>query len=638
MQNKNTLFALLFLIIALANIVVHYLAGHALEGQLFNADALYLPTLFADLIGKRGHVGDWFLTPAPYFFPDYPMFLLAYVVGSGPYYQILSFALLQVTLTFVAIWLLARELIGARALSVAGLITVTLVWLALSSVEPFVLLLASAFHYGIFLTSLLLVALWLRGIGPQPKPPHAGMVLMMAALAFFSTLSDSLFVVQLVVPLVAITVFMAFAGRDFSLRNKLPLLVVALAAGLGSWAYRFAVAHPTRYSPGVGTEHMLTNLDALYSLFRMAAESNPILGLCFLGYLGLVAYALYRLVRGAGDKLLWLALFSFLSLGATLSAMVLVDQPVTARYLIPGFSWAVVIVLIVLTRHLGRWLFPVASTACLGVLAFLTFGSYTLVQNNGLAQRFYPAEIACIDQALEHAQVSNGIATYWNAKYLQAFSQHDLTVAQHGEDFAEFRWITSGWYFRPTYDFAVVAAADQPAGKRYAEQLVRINGQPEKIKSCGDKSVYFYGKDRLRVKKIALVGDSFTWKACELPTVIGEATPECGVRKRDIVQFGHLSFGPYEPLPAGRYRVEINFSSQAGKTETAGNWDVVLALPTEAKVLNNGLLGGTDGSIGQVTSEFTLGANQDMQKVEVRTWAEPNIELNLADIRLTRVQ
>lgn len=88
--------------------------------------------------------------------------MLAYLIGSTPYSQIILFALIQATLTFFAIWFVASLTAKVNSLLTASTGLVTLIWLALSAGEPFVLILNSAYHYGAFLSAIFLVALWIK--------------------------------------------------------------------------------------------------------------------------------------------------------------------------------------------------------------------------------------------------------------------------------------------------------------------------------------------------------------------------------------------------------------------------------------------------------------------------------------------
>ncbi|HHW4683172.1 MAG TPA: hypothetical protein ACQGQI_08440 [Xylella sp.] len=121
------------------------------------------------------------------------------------------------------------------------------------------------------------------------------------------------------------------------------------------------------------------------------------------------------------------------------------------------------------------------------------------------------------------------------------------------------------------YDFAIISKNAQSPYKLPAELLVRINGVPKLVKSCGQRVVYVYEKKNLRLKKIVNKGNAYTWKACELPTVIGEKTAECEMRKKDNAQLGYLTFGPYEQLSAAQYIFEIAYSSPAKQGIEVGN-------------------------------------------------------------------
>ncbi len=80
LKNQEHIIAFVLLILSLDNIIVFYLGGHSFRGYLVeNSDLLYLPTLFSDLISKRGRISDWFLTPAPYFFPDYLVIVVLFL-------------------------------------------------------------------------------------------------------------------------------------------------------------------------------------------------------------------------------------------------------------------------------------------------------------------------------------------------------------------------------------------------------------------------------------------------------------------------------------------------------------------------------------------------------------------------------
>jgi hypothetical protein len=107
------------------------------------------------------------------------------------------------------------------------------------------------------------------------------------------------------------------------------------------------------------------------------------------------------------------------------------------------------------------------------------------------------------------------------------------------------------------------------------------------------------------------------------------------MRKKNIAQSGHLTYGPYKELPAGQYNFEIAFSSTAAKIDTAGNWGVTVSLPNEVRIIKNGLIKGSGGNTEKITGSFTLASSQ---KIEIRTWAQKNMDLKVIYIRVIRVR
>lgn len=640
MRRKVNVFAIVVLALSLVNVAIQYLSDHSIQSQLFNSDALYLPTLLSDIFSKGGRITDWFLTPAPYFFPDCLVFLFAYLVGSGSYSQIIAFALTQIALTFLLVWFLVKETTVGGHFFTASTILVALIWLALNSGEPFSLALNSAFHYGIFLVAILMTALWNKCGRESEKSRRMAFYTLMTFLAFASTLSDNLFLVQVVAPLFATQVLISLSKRDLSFKSMLPLMFVIILGVLGSVSYKWVVTNNTRYPVNIGTHKLSANLKEIYELFCATIISRPVL-LVFLIYLCVVLYSFALLVRGARKipPSSWLAIFSFLSSCTTLCAVLLVTNlPVTSRYLIPALFWPVIVAFIFLNNFLREYFTPAAIVVALVALASMSWDSYQFFRINAIQTQYYPEDVSCIDDFLEKENLNSGIAQYWDAKYIQNFSRLNLNLAQHFGNLREMYWVTSKEYFKENYDFAIISEEANPPYKISSEALVRLNGPPKLVKACGSRSVYVYGRGKMRVRRIVNVGDSYLWNACELPTIIGERTADCRMQKMDGIQSGYVTFGPYEKLPVGHYTFEIAYSSIVSKGGIAGDWDVVLHLPKNEQVLNKGLIAGSGGADDKVVGKFALDFEQNMGEIEVRTLARSNVDLKIIYIRVDRVQ
>jgi len=499
----------LFVGAGIASAIVIYLAGYPFAKNLFNSDALYLPTLMRDLLADGGRIQDWYLTPAPYFFPDYPLFFIAYLAAPTAYLQFAVFAALQILALLLALFILAKCAVR-RAWLAACLITLAFVWFAVGFGEPFVLLLTSAYHYGAFICALVLVAMWMLVIRQQPGPTRYGWLLVACAIAFLATLSDNIFIVQASVPFLAANICFDIAMRRLAFGRMLNALAIVIASFAGALSYRFVVTHDTRYPIEIGLAKAGANLADLYSISYKAIATNMVYQVILIAYVGIVIWTGARLFTMLWSKsarasmgedgrwrLFWLCVFSLFSICSTIAVETLVKSlPVREKYLIAAFSWPVVIVILwgAYTR-----LSALASLALSAVfVSMLGYKSYGLATTKGLDFEFYPAELACLDDALRAAGAQNGIAQYWDAKEIQSFSRLRLHIAPYFDGPAQFRWITPGRYFRDRYDFAIISEKAPSIYKISREALSKFNGAPEREVRCADRSLLIYGKDQMK--------------------------------------------------------------------------------------------------------------------------------------------
>jgi hypothetical protein len=638
---KKTVLPLVILMIALTGLTLGYRAGHPIQNYLFNSDALYLPTLFADLIGKGTRLSDWYLTPAPYFFPDFPIYLIAYLSGKGAFEQILVFALLQIVLATIGVFFIVKTSTERHRLATTSLIVVALIWLAMNAAEPYVELLTSAYHFGAFLAGMAFVALWLHLDRTESTSTRRWAIACMCLLAFLTSLSDNIFLVQVILPFLAVCILIPHGMSSGKRRFTIPSIVF-FSSVLGSVSYRFVVTHDTRYPTKLGWAQLDTNIHDLLQIFEQSFTAFPLLGIAYFAYVCIgVAYfvpalrkrAFFRMPR----SLITLIAFSMVSMGGTVAAVLLVKNlGVSPRYLIPMFIWPVIIIVLVLRHSIGEKFFWLE--ACSSALIALSLITTSLRVPQPATPGYYPEQIACIDNALAGKSLHNGVAQYWDAKRIQMLSRQPITLAQYYSDLTPMKWITSEKYYRDTYDFAIIAEDGGAPFKLPVDLLTAINNAPAEKISCGNRTVLVYGPDKLRLKKIGNTGSSFVWHGCELPMVIGKPTATCEAEKKDPSLEGYVTFGPYEPLPAGEYAFELTYVSSKTKDEAAGEWDVVLALPNEARRLLVGRLSGTEGRSGSVSGKFLVEKKFDMTKIEIRAFANKGGTLKVISLRLTRTQ
>lgn len=498
-----TALCILFPLVALACMAVFYLTGDPLrENLLANADSLYLPTLFDDLLARHGAIRDWYLTPAPYYFPDYPLYLLAYSIGPDSYWRIGIFAVLQGLLLFGVLYALARQVATMPALPCAALATVAFAGLALTGEEPFVLLFHSAYHFGAFAMALAFAAAWLR----WERTGAAWALALAGALAFATTLSDSLFALQAALPFVAACVVRCIGERSWLAGRRWSIALMLALAVAGQMSYKFAVAHKTRYSAKMDLSHLASNAHDLGALLARLWQEVPVFTALWAACVAFGLAATLQLLRGRATAglprhLCWLfALWTF-SLAASIAVSLLVHNlPIAMRYFIAAACWPLVLAPLALGHLLRQRAEPLAIGLATAATLAIGIGTAAQLRHHPVQAAYYPEQTACIDRALAAHGVHHGIAQYWDAKRLQHFSRAGAVLAQHAFDLSEIRWITSGTYFRPAYDFALVGPQGGIPHFIPRDRLEAINGKALAEIQCGEIAVLVYGKDRLKVR------------------------------------------------------------------------------------------------------------------------------------------
>ncbi len=100
-----------------------------------------------------------------------------------------------------------------------------------------------------------------------------------------------------------------------------------------------------------------------------------------------------------------------------------------------------------------------------------------------------------------------------------------------------------------------------------------------------------------------------------------------------------LSFGPSIPLPLGKYKYSIIYSSAEKADKTVGNWDVVLQHggAGNEKLLFSGKLSGTSGVNKQIEGIFTITTGQEIMPLEIRTYFLANGDLQLNATTLQKI-
>ena len=80
-----------------------------ISASFINSDILTLPALFKNLVLEGGKYSDWYLSAAPYFFPDILLFFILSFIFSNFYIVMGIFAIIQHIILFFGIYFLSKE-------------------------------------------------------------------------------------------------------------------------------------------------------------------------------------------------------------------------------------------------------------------------------------------------------------------------------------------------------------------------------------------------------------------------------------------------------------------------------------------------------------------------------------------------
>jgi hypothetical protein len=479
-----SLAAALCISLTLLAAVLWYLQLKVDVALLFHSDSDYLPALYRDLVEQGGRLSQWNLTPAPSFVPDWPLFFLARWCAGDLFHALPVYFVLQgLLLCALLLWLARSVLDRQQAMATAAWASVLVFYWAMRPIVPYVYFYLSAFHCGVFLLLLLSLRLaqrqwyWLLG-----------------TVAVLASLSDRLYVLQYSLPALA-----TLAGLHW--RQRLPWLRQALAIVLGSvmgvQLYKL-VARPLTLPWKIALDAIPVNLPQLGNMLGETWQYAPACLLLLSLYYLALTLLLPGTLLGRGWRIrhplaAQLALFNWLSMAATLAAVLLSSNSLTVRYFIPAYVLPLLVGPVMLYTGLpARW-HGYLTTALLACAVWQTQAMLLPVLRDldQVQQAYYPPPVACLDGVIAQYRLQRGMANYWDAKRYGMLSRHQPVMAPYTSALEPMHWITSESVFSKPYDFVLVGIGQQP-DVLPVDALLRLNGAPAARVSCGVFEVLVY--------------------------------------------------------------------------------------------------------------------------------------------------
>lgn len=454
---------------------------------MLDTDALNIPTVVDNVMAHGGSLSHWYLSPAPYLFPDALVHAVIQPFASDTYARLAVFATVQIAALFALLWWLAVRTLRQRPLAIAVAITGNLVFVALMRGGPFNQLMTAGFHYGAFLISVAVVVL---ALSTQRRSNWA----VIAVLCFLTSLCDNIFIIQTAVPLAVMLLLVALFDTEHRRHRIISAGTVAVSSVLGSLMYGVFIRHETRYPIQFTSEKFRSNANAVKLIIRdFASNHEPIAAAAILGAV-IAAFYLVRLMKRIRrtTPIAMLTIFAAGSVVSTCIGLVLATtNEMTIRYFIPVFTWPLIVCgLIIFNTDLLREKVPVLVATITAIV--LCLNTSTFVDTNGIERNYYPNDVACIDDALPNLGQLHGMSNYWDAKYIQSFSKRNLTVAQYWDNLTPMKWITTDDYYRSSYDFAVISTNMPPQFTLSRDLLIETFGEATSSVTCGSRIVLVF--------------------------------------------------------------------------------------------------------------------------------------------------
>lgn len=492
--------------IALAVIALRHVVATARVALLwYDGDSVLLPLVERSI--QLGQPFEWAMSPALFFFPELPVYLLCSLVTATPQQALALNGVLVLLAVYALVRAAANELMPAArrsariAVSAVALGFVTLLVLTESSatatsLELASLLLTTTYYYGAVLAMLGTAVLVLRAVrvGRASVP----VLVVLGLVAACTTASNPLYVPWSGAPVVITLVLLALARR----LPWRPVLLLAGTVTLGSvvgYLLRIPLrpfvsldpstyVQPSRAAPTLGFFAALTDDRAA------SAAGDAGLLLLFVGVLLSVGGTVWAWRVRTSRTVLVAAALPLVTVAAV-SIGVVVAGSETPRYLEPVVTAPLLALVAVAelartavrrtrVHRPRRGIRAVLALAAAGVL--LAGVATTPGTVRAVAQaRYDPA--ACLDRWAAGRHVV-GVGQFWTVRPLATYASTNVQLLQVRDTFQTYPWLVDlGAYRDAAPTFVVIGSGDV-----WTTAVEDSLGSPAAITHCTGFDVYDY--------------------------------------------------------------------------------------------------------------------------------------------------
>ena len=597
---------------------------------LLNSDSMLPISIFADCWDHGGSLLEWTYPVAHFLFPDVILAGACYLVTG----EIGRSVLLHAGVNLALFALGVRFCLVDHDTKCAPVVT-DCCWLCAVAFLIFVMfrapgtyLMNPCYHAGIYLVSLFSLGLVIRYLRRDASDIATWELAAFSLLCFLAGISDPLFVPYFVAPLVATLALMAALARVGWMRvgvltaSSMGCTLAGLALGEALFNSRAAgdLLHPTLTKLFTGTWFLCNSFLAN----AIAGDAHHLLGIAWVTVACLVAGVLLRGERAgerggqsawSGDDasqqvvlarvafcLVWLALAPLATAAAVVvggSVALENDYAYLQHYFVPlwyGHLFLVpALVAIIATRSPGAACLVGRTVRLVGfsIAVIMAVGAIRFAPSASLLHPYYPLFVQELDRMAKEEGIQQGIAGYWNAGLINAFSHEGvraLPVSINDGVLTYFAFNVNPYHLvrfvcpgdpNRDIDFAVTHL---DGGWCDRDEYLRRFGPPTRERRIDSpalkRSILTYdgpgraGFANALVKVPTRIGMLWktdptaqsnrmvSWSGALLPGLVGRVEGESRVARQELATPpGCLSYGPYLELPPGDYVASLRYAT-----------------------------------------------------------------------------
>jgi hypothetical protein len=467
--------------------------------SVYNSDLIQPYLIIQDALLDWRSLREWVYSPALYLFPDWPISLILVLLGIPNKLLPIFYAPLMLTGLSLLMGSLSAQLTGvlfwrgvlssSLLLLVCGFFVLILPNTTLSY-YLFAWISAPYIHSGA-------IACWLMGacitvkIGRSPQPSQFGLFAL-ALLVFLASISDFIFVVWFVAPMIGLFLLGLLMAKVPSPWKTIAAIALPTIAAI---VIEIILRQQTLQSRAHNTGSIEIWLTDLYEFAMRGDYGMVLIVLLNTVILYRAAYLLFRIYKGVPVTEL-MAFEIFLGLTCIFALvtplmMNLYRGPSLWRYfliliVLPPI-WALLYTARVLVKLKPGKFIEVLSIATLIIMNILLFSK--VIQNIRHLESVTPLESCLLNQNL-----TSGYSDYWNSKSLIFSSQRKIHVAQlQGSNPYRFNFNNDWFLKRSDYqypfepNFIIIENLN-------TDELHTKFGTPDLIFACKDKVIWKYDK------------------------------------------------------------------------------------------------------------------------------------------------